>query len=87
MKPTNINVVSTPNIEGNIGSCSLSSDTVTVRGGLLTQEKMTAQVNSCTGEIVNTTKFIDYQGAGLLLVVLGLFICFLLFMVMIDRYY
>jgi len=46
------NLISTPNIEGNIGSCTTQSVLVTYYVGLLKRQGTTYTTNSCTGEVV-----------------------------------
>lgn len=46
------NIVSTPNITGNIGSCTTNIRTVTAqRNGVWTLDKIDIATNSCTGEV------------------------------------
>lgn len=60
MKTTNI--VSTPNITGNIGSCSTSATDVIATGGILTDQHEVLVVNSCTGDIVAHNFYMTYSG-------------------------
>lgn len=48
-----INVVSTPNISGNIGSCTSNSVVVDTGYNLLRSTHRTVVTNSCTGEVTN----------------------------------
>jgi len=50
------NLVSTPNITGNIGSCEIKSDTFSKNSFYST----TVAVNSCTGEIVSQNTYYNY---------------------------
>jgi hypothetical protein len=59
MKTTNI--ISTPNIEGNIGSCSVQSNEIYISKGILLNTKSVIQVNSCTGEVINQQTYTDYS--------------------------
>ncbi len=46
-----INVVSTPNIEGNIGSCTSNAVSVDTGYNMLTSTYKTIVTNSCTGQV------------------------------------
>ena len=54
---TTNNIVSTPNITGNIGSCEIKTSSMSV-SSFYTQ---TMAVNSCTGEIVSQQTYYDYS--------------------------
>lgn len=69
-----INVVSTPNIEGNIGSCTVQSNEVTSVGGIMTWERTVVQVNSCTGEIINEFVYVSYAGLWTAFILGGIFL-------------
>ena len=48
----NLNVVSTPNINGNIGSCQSNTiSTVSGRNSIFTENTINTITNSCTGEV------------------------------------
>lgn len=49
MKTTNI--VSTPNITGNIGSCTTQAQKVVVQSGIWADDGYTITTNSCTGAV------------------------------------
>lgn len=48
------NIISTPNITGNIGSCTTQTVTVVERSGVWHETGHTTATNSCTGEITTT---------------------------------
>ena len=56
------NIISTPNITGNIGSCNIQSNTSQIGANLFVGEYKTVQINSCTGEIISNNDYIDYSG-------------------------
>jgi hypothetical protein len=64
----NINVVSTPNIEGNIGSCKTEVvTTITGRNSIWTLNQRDVTTNSCTGEVNNYDYWsISREGSGIL---------------------
>lgn len=51
----NTQIVSSPNIEGNIGSCEIKSNTYS----LDSWHNQTVAINSCTGEIVSTQSEVE----------------------------
>lgn len=57
-----INVVSTPNIEGNIGSCETKQVKSTVRGGIFTSDYKVTLTNSCTGKVIEQYNYTDSSG-------------------------
>lgn len=62
------NIVSTPNITGNIGSCSTSVEKQIITSGFWNDSGYTIATNSCTGEV----KTFDYNSVnGLLIVTIG----------------
>lgn len=69
-----INVVSTPNIQGNIGSCETKKVESTIRAGVLTSEYQVVLTNSCTGKVINQYNYVDSSGIFWVpfLVVIGL---------------
>jgi hypothetical protein len=72
------NLISTPNIEGNIGSCTSNEVTyISGRDGFWTVNKTTTVTNSCTGE-VNSYEYWAFSdcGGGILaaVVTVGLFV-------------
>lgn len=77
MKTTNI--ISTPNIEGNIGTCKVQSNNVQISNTLFTEGYHVVQINSCTGKIITANDYTAYGGlfislALILVLGLGLFI-------------
>lgn len=56
-----INVVSTPNIQGNIGSCTSQSVVVDTGYNMLKHDYKTIVTNSCTGQVTSY----DSWGLGL----------------------
>lgn len=57
-----INIVSTPNIEGNIGSCETKQVKSTVRAGIFTSEYKVTLTNSCSGKVIEQYNYIDNSG-------------------------
>lgn len=55
------NLISTPNIEGNIGSCTIQSNEIQIKGGL-TRQWRSIQINSCNGHIVSEQTYSTYEG-------------------------
>ncbi len=45
------NIVSTPNITGNIGSCTVQTQEVLFTSGVFRDHGQTIATNSCTGEV------------------------------------
>ena len=50
---TTNNIISTPDITGNIGSCTSQSIEVPTEGGFFTYQYMTVVTNSCTGKVMD----------------------------------
>lgn len=46
-----INVVSTPNIEGNVGSCTSKAEKILLEGKFWSETGQTIVTNSCTGKV------------------------------------
>jgi len=61
MNKANILTV-TPNISGNIGSCTIQSNEVTTGNSFWTSQRQVTQVNSCTGQVVSINQYTDYTG-------------------------
>jgi hypothetical protein len=59
---TTSNIISTPNITGNIGSCTIQSNDVTISTTFWTQDHSVTQINSCTGKIISNNAYTDYTG-------------------------
>lgn len=71
-KITTNNLISTPNIEGNIGSCTSQSIEVNSGRTLFIQETKTIVTNSCTGEV---KEFNNWGFTGTILFIV-MMICF-----------
>lgn len=54
------NIVSTPNITGNIGSCTTNEVKQITNSGFFTDKGYTIATNSCTGEVQR----LDYYSIG-----------------------
>ncbi len=62
------NIISTPDITGNIGSCKTEKVESKVHGGMIKSEYKVILTNSCTGQIVsdyNYTEFNFFSGFGI----------------------
>lgn len=62
------NIISTPDITGNIGSCKTEKVESKVHGGMIKSEYKVILTNSCTGQIVsdyNYTDFTFFSGFGI----------------------
>lgn len=57
-----INVISTPNIEGNIGSCETKSVDTPIHNGVFVSEHQIILTNSCTGKVINQYTYTDTTG-------------------------
>lgn len=62
---TTNNLISTPNITGNIGSCKSELTQVYSNVGLLTSQGVNVVTNSCTGK-VDTTSFEEVSHVGVI---------------------
>ena len=71
MDTKTVNVVASPNVNGNIGSCSIIKETVNV-SWLKSQD---IAVNSCTGQIIANYTYIDPFGM-VVSILLGIFVSF-----------
>ena len=58
---TTNNIVSTPNVTGNIGSCTNNVEKVITRQGFFREHGYNLITNSCTGEVTR----VEYLGTGL----------------------
>lgn len=58
---TTSNIISTPNIEGNIGSCTIQSNSVKTFDRIFTADYTTTQINSCTGKVIGNYNYTDYS--------------------------
>lgn len=56
------NIISTPNIEGNIGTCTVKNNEVKVGNRFLTADYKSVQINSCTGQIITESYYTSYLG-------------------------
>ena len=56
----NTNLISTPNIEGNIGSCEVKTVENTTDNQIWRTETTVIFTNSCTGEIIKENVYYDY---------------------------
>lgn len=54
------NIISTPNIIGNVGSCETKKVESLVKGGLIKNETKVIMTNSCTGEIIQNYNYSNY---------------------------
>lgn len=59
MKTTN--VISTPEITGNIGTCETKSVEALIHGGFWKKSTQVIMTNSCTGEIVKDYQYESYN--------------------------
>ena len=53
-------LVSSPNIQGNVGSCTVNTVSNTVSQGLILDVQEVTLTNSCTGQIVQQYQYTDY---------------------------
>lgn len=60
MNKTNIIAVS-PNVTGNVGSCSAQSNTIILSTTFFTAQDQVTQINSCTGQVISTSQYTDYS--------------------------
>lgn len=73
MKDTqNVNLISTPNIEGNVGSCTTKVERVLIQGGWWSNDGKQIATNSCTGH-VDIYPYHEVAGAAVVLVLIGVF--------------
>lgn len=72
------NIISTPNIEGNIGSCTTKVEKVLLEGRFWSSNGLNIATNSCTGE-VNIYPYHEVAGGAVALVLIGVFILGVIF--------
>ena len=60
------NIISTPEITGNIGSCETKSTKEYIRNGVFTEDHRVIMTNSCTGQIVADYNYSSYGGIFIL---------------------
>ena len=69
------NIISTPNLTGNIGACTISKTVAdSTRVSFLKYKQVTLTVNSCTGEMLQF-ETINYSPSGFIL--LGMLLVFI----------
>lgn len=56
------NIISTPDITGNIGSCELKTVNIQIGNTLFTEKYQSTVLNSCSGEIVSSNAYTTYSG-------------------------
>ena len=78
------NLISTPNITGNIGSCTTQKEQVLIKSSIFQDTGYNVLTNSCSGEVTKT----DYVSInyGMVLFFGFLFICFLIAWANKDSY-
>lgn len=70
------NIISTPDITGNIGSCTSQAQLVITNSGLFRETGYTVVTNSCTG-VATTTNYSALEG----ITVIGCFVLIALFLI------
>ena len=65
------NIISTPEITGNIGTCETKKVEAMVKGGLIKNEYQVVMTNSCTGQVIKEYTYTDYSIMFLGLVIIG----------------
>lgn len=78
-----LNVISTPNIEGNVGSCSTKVEKMLLQGHFWSEDGQTIATNSCTGE-VTIYPYHQISGASVWLFIIGIFIAGFIVKALID---
>lgn len=75
------NLISAPNIEGNIGTCTIQSNKIKIGNSFFTETYQEVQINSCNGNIISQYSYTEYGGVfgaiSLGLVFVLLIICFI----------
>lgn len=66
------NLISTPNIEGNIGSCKTESVKEKTYSGVVVDQYRVIMTNSCTGEVIKDYEYRDYENVGPLIFLVSL---------------
>jgi hypothetical protein len=80
------NIVSTPEIIGNIGSCTSNAiDVLQSRNGLWTENWQTVTTNSCTGQITYGQEYWQMTGMGITIITFALVILFLITMKILAK--
>lgn len=67
---TTSNIISTPNITGNVGSCETTSTTAKIGSTPLNETYKVVFTSSCSGEVVSTNQYVTHEGlseAGVIL--------------------
>ena len=72
------NIISTPDVTGNIGSCTTQAEQVIVKSSLFRDTGYTIATNSCTG-VVEKYDYNSINGPSIF--IFGLFILFVMFLV------
>ncbi len=67
----NVNVISTPNIEGNIGSCTTNNVEVIQHSGLWKTTGENVTTNSCTG-VVTTSPYYEIGALPIILIMIAM---------------
>lgn len=62
MKTTNI--ISTPEITGNIGSCEAKQIESPIAKGIVLDEYQVTITNSCSGQVIQQYQYTDYGSVG-----------------------
>lgn len=70
------NIISTPNITGNIGSCEVKQSQTMTRGGIISNEYNVVLTNSCTGEVIKDYNTTSYEGPTFFFIYVVLGVCF-----------
>lgn len=63
----NTNLISTPEITGNIGSCKTHAQVVIIDQDIITKDIKTITTNSCTGETNHYDAEVYTNGAGIVM--------------------
>lgn len=82
------NIVSTPNITGNIGSCEIKSNKIMVADRVTTSDYRVVQLNSCTGNVISDVTYTSYGFYSLILstgILLGILVLWVVLASMADR--
>jgi hypothetical protein len=79
------NIISTPNITGNIGSCETKKVESLVKGGLIKNETKVIMTNSCTGEIIQNYNYSNYTSFTTSFTPIGITMIFLIIYAIIKN--
>lgn len=63
------NIISTPDITGNIGSCEVKATTEQIGNSFLKEQHQTVFVNSCSGEVISKDVYTGYGGVWMVIVI------------------